>query len=199
MLLFNGEYDQALLEFESALVQASDAETQASALTGLGRTHFKMGNTTAAIQALTTVTENYQATGAYPTALFVLGQVYQAEQRHTEAASAFQAYLDARPGVLTAYVQELRGDALTAAGDLNGALAAYEAAFSSDQLADPVFMAVKAGQTYAALGDHESALRTFMGVLNSTTNDFIKAQVNYLAGQEYLALGMTEQAFARFQ
>ncbi len=199
VLLFNGEYDQALLEFESALVQAVDAETQASALTGLGRTHFQMGNTSAAIQALTTVTENYQATGAYPTALFVLGQVYQAEQRHTEAADVFQTYLDARPGVLDAYVQELRGDALTAAGDLNGALAAYEAAFRSDQLTDPVFLAVKVGQTYVTLGNHESALRTFMGVLNSTDNDFIKAQMNYLAGQEYLALGMTEQAFARFQ
>ncbi len=199
LLLFNGEYDLALLEYESALVQATDAETQASALTGIGRTHFQMANTTAAIQALTTVTENYQSTGAYPIALFILGQVYQAEQRHTEAAITFQAYLDARPGVLTAYVQELKGDALTAAGDLNGALAAYEIAFRSDQLTDPVFLAVKVGQTYVTLGDHESALRTFMGVLNSTENDFIKAQMNYLAGQEYLALGMPEQAFARFQ
>lgn len=199
VLLFNGEYDQALLEYESALVQAADAETQASALTGLGRTYFQMGNTTATIQALTTVTENYQDTGAYPTALFVLGQVYQVEQRHAEAAAVYQAYLDAKPGVLSAYVQELRGDALTAAGDLQGALAAYEAAFRSDQLTDPVFLAVKVGQTYVTLGDHESALRTFMGILNSTGNDFIKAQMNYLAGQEYLALGMTEQAFARFQ
>ena len=199
MLLFNGEYDLALLDYESALVQATDAETQASALTGIGRTHFQMGNTAAAIQALTTVTENYQSTGAYPIALFVLGQVYQEEQRHAEAAAVYQTFLDTRPGVLDAYVQELRGDALTAAGDLNGALTAYEAAFRSDQLSDPVFLAVKVGQTYVTLGDHESALRTFMGILNSTENDFIKAQMNYLAGQEYLALGMSEQAFARFQ
>jgi soluble lytic murein transglycosylase len=198
-LLFSGQYDEALQEYTLAFSQATDAETQAAALTGIGHSQYLKKDYTAAIQALTTVTENYQATAVYPTALFLLGEVFLAQLRNAEAAATFQQYLDAKPGVLNAYVQELRGDALTAAGDLNGALAAYEAAFASDQISDPVFQAVKVGQTYVTMGDHENALRTFMGILNSTNNDYIKAQMNYLAGQEYLALGMTEQAFARFQ
>lgn len=198
-LLFSGEYALALQEYQTALTLATDAETQASALTGSGRSHFLMGDATSAIQALTTVTENYQNTGIYPVALFLLGQVYQSQNRHTEAASMYQEYLTNRPGVLDAYIQDLRGDELTAAGDLEGALSAYDAAFRAEQISDPVFSAVKVGQTYVTLGNHEAALRTFMSILNSTGNDFIKAQMNYLAGQEYLALGLTEQAFARFQ
>lgn len=198
-LFYIGDYQKAFAAYEEALHQGQDIDTQAAALTGMGKAQYFLGEYTGAGQALSTVTENYQTTSSYPAALLLLAKSYQEEKRYQEAAGLFQQYLDARPNVIDAYLYNQIGESLTAAGDLPGALAAYEAAFASPQLLDSVFMAVKVGLTYVTMGEHENALRTFMAILNSTQNDFIKAQVNYLAGQEYLAMGMPEQAFARFQ
>ncbi len=197
--IFVGDYQRAIQENQTALDAATDSATQAAAMYGIGRAHYLAGEQQAAIQALSTVTQNYTGSDILPDAYFILGESYFDLSNFTQAAQAYEKYLELRPGVIDAYVQELRGDALMKAGDSETAVQAYEAAAQAPQLTDPDFMRIKAGQAYATSGDNDNAIRRFMAVLDATGNDYLKAQADFLAGQTYLSMKMPDQAYARFQ
>ncbi|NMB90450.1 MAG: transglycosylase SLT domain-containing protein, partial [Chloroflexi bacterium] len=198
-LLFSGDYDQAYTEYQNTLNNTSDREIQAAALVGMARVNYLKGNYTAALQAALTVTSNFTDTAAYAGAAFVLGQSYTALENYSEAANAYQLYLVAHPGVIDAYANEMRGDALMAARQYTEALGAYMAAIQAPKLENAERLSVKVGQTYSAMGDYDSAIRTFMALYETTGDDYMKAQANLLAGQAYLAISEPEQAYARFQ
>ncbi|MEJ5201973.1 MAG: tetratricopeptide repeat protein, partial [Anaerolineales bacterium] len=197
--MFEGDYARALQEFELVRSASPDANIRAAALLGIGRAHYESGNCTASIQILTELLNTYPDSYWIANAQFFLGECYRTQQRWSEAAQAYAAYLHLRPGFLDAYVQELRGDALAAAGSFSDAIQAYQAAAEAPQLTDPVNTHIKIAKTYAAMGDHENAIRKLLAIYEATSNDYVKATVNLLAGQSYLAMGLPEQAYARFQ
>ncbi len=197
--IFEGDYARALQEFELVRSASPDANIRAAALLGIGRAHYESGNCTASIQILTELLNTYPDSYWIANAQFFLGECYRTQQRWSEAAQAYAAYLHLRPGFLDAYVQELRGDALAAAGSFSDAIQAYQAATEAPQLTDPVNTHIKIAKTYAAMGDHENAIRKLLAIYEATSNDYVKATVNLLAGQSYLAMGLPEQAYARFQ
>ncbi len=196
--LFNGDYDIARREYASALEQALDPDVNAEALWGLGRTAF-------AARDLRSATKHFQLLIAeHPThqraaqAHLLLAKVYEQQNRPLDAAAAYANYLAARPGVLDSYVLEWRGDALFAAGDYVAALSAYQAAADAPRLDAGIELRIKIGQTRVALGDYAGALAQY-DALAQVGNDFIKAQIDYLAGSAYKFLGQPEQAYARFR
>ncbi len=198
--IFVGDYERAIQENQAALASATDSDTQAAAQYGIGRARYLAGQQQTAIQALSTVTENYPDSEILPDAYFILGECYFDLANYAQAAQAYEKYLELRPGVLDAYVQELRGDALMQAGNSAAAVQAYEAAAQAPQLSDPGYTLIKAGQAYTAQGDYDNAIRKFMGVYDTTNNDYLKAQADFLAGHVYLLyMGLPEQAYARFQ
>ncbi len=197
--IFVGDYERAIQENQTALDAATDSDTQAAALYGIGRARYLAGQQQSAIQALSTVSENYPVSEILPDAYFILGECYYDLENYAMAAQAYEKYLQLHPGVIDAYVQELRGDALMKANDPETAVQAYEAAAAAPQLGDSNFLILKVGQAYAAQGDNDNAIRKFMGVLTSTDNDYLKAQADFLAGQTYLDMQLPEQAYARFQ
>ncbi len=198
--IFVGDYERAIQENQTALEAAGDSDTQAAALYGIGRARYLAGEQQTAVQALSTVTENYPDSELLPDAYFILGECYYDLENYDQAAQAYGKYLELRPGVIDAYVQELRGDALMAANDPEQAVQAYAAAAQASQLTDPNFTVIKMGKAYAAMGDFDNAIRKFMGVYDDTDNDYLKAQTDFLAGQVYLLnMDMPEQAYARFQ
>lgn len=197
--LFEGDYARALQEFELVRSSSTDSNIRAAALLGIGRAHYESGNCTTAIQILNELLNTYPESYWVANAQFFLGECYSIQQRWNEAAQAYAAYLHLRPGFLDAYVQELRGDALFASGSFADAIQAYQASADAPQLTDPVQTHIKIAKTYAAMGDHENAIRKLLAIYEATSNDYVKATVNLLAGQSYLALGLPEQAYARFQ
>lgn len=199
LFLFEGNSDKALVEFQTAYDGATDDETRAAALLGIGRAHYIMSRYDQAAAFFERIVNEYSDTASMPLAQFFRGQVFFKKQNYAQAAEAYGQYLNFRPGFLDAYIQDLRGDALSYAGDHNGAIAAYQASIQAPRLNDPTYLEVKIGKEFAAMGDHAGAVRKFLEIYEATGNDYIKAQVNLLAGQSYLAMGIPEQAHARFQ
>jgi soluble lytic murein transglycosylase len=198
-LMLHGDYDGARQEFDLALNQAADSETQAASLLGIGRLQLLQKQYTLATQSFLTVIQNYPDSQQIAKTQFFLGQSYAAMNNHSVAADAFGQYLALRPGVIDAYVQELRGNSLLAAGQYTDAIAAYEAAAAAPRRSDPTPLKFKIAQAYSNLGEYEKSISRYWEIYQSTTNDFTKAQSNFLLGQAYLAIGLPEQAYARFQ
>ena len=118
--------------------------------------------------------------------------------RYTEAADAFANFLTVTPGVLDAFINERRGDALTAAGDNRAALSAYTNAVQSPRLATNFLLELKLAQTYVLVGDYTTAQVVYEDIYTRTDSQHIKAQVDYALGQMYANNGQDEQATAAY-
>lgn len=189
---FNGDWDKALFEYSFALQANDDPQLQAAALLGLGHTYNAIGNHGAALDSLRNLIDNYAGSIYQANAYFALGETYSGLQRYSEAAAAYQQYLTLRPGVVDHYAQSRMGDALYAAGGYQGAINAYLSALQAPRLSDGLDIQVRIGNAYAELGDHSTALVTYQDVYARTSNDFVKAQMDYLIGQTYVILGQPD-------
>ena len=198
-LLFIGDYEAAAAEFQQAFDSTSDDETRSAALTGLGQAYHLSGNCGKAEPVLDRVAQEYNATAAFPRAMFFRAECRLSNGDPSIAADALAAAVAARPTPIDSYLNERLGSALMDAGRFSEAANAYAAALGSYPYGDPSYLSLLSGQAIAATGDHINAVRTFMAVYEASSNEYIRAQANYLAGRSYLALGIPEQAYARFQ
>ena len=108
--LFNGDYLQAEIQFQSALDASNDPEVTAAALWGLGRVESHGGNKAKALSDLKTLAENFPDTDNAARAYYVLGTIYSELGRYSEAVEAYTNYLEKRPDILEYYVQDILGD-----------------------------------------------------------------------------------------
>ncbi len=95
-----------------------------------------------------------QVAGAH----FLMAQSLSRQERYSEAAQAYLNYLALRPGQIDAYVLDLRGDALFAAGDYSGAKNDYQAALGAASMLDEIQLRLKLARAYAISGDAPTAL-----------------------------------------
>lgn len=195
---FDGDYVQAQSEYQIALSGATEAATQAAALWGLGRVEYAAGNNAKSLQDLWNLANGFPGTVNANRAYFLIGKIYLMLERYTEAAQAFSVYLALRPNFLDAYAQEDRGDAYAAAENYSDAIAAYDAALAAPHIGDNTSLEIKIARTYASSGDFATALSNYEAIATTTTNDYVKAQMDLLSGQAYLAMGQTDQAHERF-
>ncbi len=196
--IFNGDYDTALVEYQSAFDNSNSPEVRAAALWGLGRVEYAIKNNGAALETLWQLSSQYPNSPNAVRAYFLLGEIYQALGRNEEAAKAFTVYLALRPGIIDAYAQERRGDAYTAAGNDTEAITAYKAALADPGIEDSSAVEVKIAQGEVRLGDTTTALGIFDSIYAASSNDYLKAQLDLLSGQIYLSLGQPDQAYQRF-
>ena len=196
--LFQGDYDQAQIEFENAL-NDQDPETQAAAIVGLGRVAYLKNNYPSAIQYLNSVIDRYPQTAAAASAYFFLGKCYEALQDPSTAAEAYRMYLTIKPGVLDVFMLEKLGDTYYAAGNYQQALTSYQAAIEATSYGGSDTQKLKTAKCYLALEDYENAINQLWGLYNTTQNDYTKAQLNYLLGEAYFQLDKPDEAYARFQ
>jgi peptidoglycan lytic transglycosylase len=197
--LLNGDFDRARDEFRIALEGASDDNTRAAALWGTGRVEYQDENYAGALEPLRLLVELYPNAQQAPWAYFLLGETYDALQRYSEAANAYKTYVNLRPGRIDSYAQEKLGDSYAASGDNPNALAAYQAALKSPQLGDTINLQKKIAQMYIALGSSQQALDIYDQIFQSNSNDYVKAQMDLLSGQAYLARGEANPAYEKFQ
>jgi soluble lytic murein transglycosylase len=197
--LFYGDYERAVSDFQAAQQASTDPALQIAAQLGIGRALAEAGNPKAAVETLTAFIQNNPDSNELPYAYFTLAQAYMSLERYSEAAEAYFNYLANRPGVVDAYILELRGDALRLAGDNPGAINDYRAAISSPSTLNPLLIEIKIGQAYLAIGDYANALQMFADVYNQASTDFTRAQMDVLMAQAYIGLGQADQAYAAYQ
>ena len=196
--LFYGDYELAREQYLAALNDATDRAVQAAALWGLGRTELADSRFQPAIDALTRLTTEQPESTYSARAPFLMARAYYGLNQFQQSADAYNTYLSHIPGVLDGYVQEYRGDALTEAQDHGGARNAYEAALSASRLDDGLDLQIKIAQSRASFGDFAGALTLYDQISASSTDDFVKAQMDYLAGNAHTSLGQTAEAQARY-
>ncbi|MBL0345535.1 tetratricopeptide repeat protein [Candidatus Villigracilis affinis] len=197
--LFNGDYENALIHYKTALTDSPDPLVQAAAKWGEARVYFaeeRYEETLASTQALIT---GFPQSINLGQAYFLQGLANYRLGNYQAAADAWQSYLVVRPGHLDAYVQELRGDALYGALDYPSALSAYTAAIQAPALGDDITLDLKVASTQVSMGDYNSALALYDGIAARAPNDYIKAQVAYESGLAYQAIGQSEEALNRFR
>ncbi|MEN6482341.1 MAG: transglycosylase SLT domain-containing protein, partial [Anaerolineaceae bacterium] len=199
LLIINGDYDQAMTDYQNAYNQSDDADIKTQALLGIGRTQYLSGDCNSAITTLNSIPQEDASDETLADANFFLAECLFQKDAFQESATAFENFLKYRPGIIDDVIYEKQGDALMAAGNPQAAIIAYQSALQSVGSKDPTSIETKIGNAYSAAFDYINAVRQFMAIYDSTTNEYTKAQMDLLAGQAYLNLGIPDQAYARFQ
>lgn len=198
LAFFYGDWEGALDEYQRVLTESQDDELRAAATLGVGRTYTAMENYSQARLTLEGLLEAFPNAEARAGAYYTLASVYAEFNDPQSAAGAYQNYLELRPGTIDSYVQEMRGDQLLAASDYDGAIAGYEAGLAASRQGDTSILNVKIGNTHFGAGDFEAAIAAYQSILDTTTNDYLKADMDLLIGRAYLALEQTEQAYSYY-
>ncbi len=196
--LFLGDFELARRQFQDAQAQAADDDTRAAAGVGIGRTLFLERNYPTAINQFVSVIQTYPASPHLADAWYWLAEAYSLQQLYRESADAYAKYLELRPGLIDGTIQEWRGDALLAAGDGLAAAEAFGKALNDPPPGDPVWLRIKQARAFAAGFDYTQAVTLYLDIYQTSSDDYARAQVDFLLGQTYLLLGETEQAYARF-
>jgi len=197
--LFNGDFDLALLNYQVVLQDSPDPLVRASAKWGEAKIYYAQGRYNETLTALQTLINEYPQTPQHPQAYFLQGFVYYKLENYPAAADSWQTYLVLRPGILDAYVQELRGDALFNAKDYAGALASYTTAITAPSLGDDTTLDLKVASAQTQLGNYEDAIALYDGIIGRASSDYIKAQALYEAGLVNQTQGQTAEALERFR
>ncbi|MEW6401927.1 MAG: tetratricopeptide repeat protein [Chloroflexota bacterium] len=195
----NGDYPAALIHFQTAYRDSSDPVLRAAAKWGEARVYYAQGLYPETLTAIQTLLTEFPESAQVGRAYFIQGLANYNLERYNEAAASWQSYLNVRPGYLDAYTHELRGDALFLALNHSDALTAYTAALQAPRLDDGIFVDLKIADTRAKLGDSETALAVYDGIIARAQDGAIAAQAAYEAGALYQALGRSEEAYAKFQ
>lgn len=195
LAFFYGDWERALMEYQRALEESEDAELRSAALLGMGRSYLEMGEAAAASQALNTLLALYAEGAQAAGASFALARALEAQGNAEAAAVAYASYLELGPGVIDAYVQEWRGDALVEAGDYAGAISAYQAALAEARLSGGESVESKIGDVHFLAGDYQAAILAYQSIYLSTGNDYVKAQMDLNMGRAYMALEQPAQAY----
>lgn len=193
-VLLNGDWEGAKSEYQAVLENSTDAAAGHAAILGLGRVAYLEGDYEKARRLLEGLIVEAGDSSLLADGYFLLGETLMALEKYSEAAQAYDGYLSQRPEVIDSYVQELRGDALSAAGDYLAAIQAYQASSHAPHLADDLEIEVKLANTYELSGDLPTAIVAYQDVYERTPNDYIKAHLDLLLGQAFNSLGETEKA-----
>jgi soluble lytic murein transglycosylase len=193
--LFYGDWERAFAEFGEALETSPDEEVRYAARLGTARTNFLSGELVEAQAILEKMQSGESFLPLQAEVNFLLAQTYQAQENYHAAADAYARYLELRPGVIDSHVNELRGDALFAAGDYPAAITAYQAALGAHRLDTSLDIEFKMAQAYDLSGELATALVAYQDIYSRTANDFMRAQLDYLLAQIYFSTGETELAY----
>jgi soluble lytic murein transglycosylase len=196
---FIGDWDLALNEYAQALDQTAENEVKAAAMLGLGRTYLRTGQTQAALDTVNNAIAAYPGTNSLADLYFVQGEIFEILDRPAEAADAFLRYQQLRPGLIDAAIYERIGDNLTAAQNYQPAIDAYLLAIQSPALSDTLYLNLRIGSAYLALGDLQTAYVTYEDVFNRTSNDFQKAEARRQMAEILITQGASQEAYPIYQ
>ncbi|PKO06826.1 MAG: hypothetical protein CVU41_04185 [Chloroflexi bacterium HGW-Chloroflexi-3] len=197
---FEGDYQSAIIELQQAKANASEINLKAAADIRLAQIYisesrFSEANNLISIYLEDETIDNELKARAH----YFYGLSQDNLNNPVESARGYLGYSQLLPGKLDTFMLEKAGDVFYRSNLLDDALTYYNIALESSQTQDTSNIKIKVGRIYAAQLDYTNAIRIFMEVHDASPNEYVRAQMNLLAGQSYLALGLPEQAYARFQ
>ncbi|HLE05618.1 MAG TPA: tetratricopeptide repeat protein, partial [Anaerolineales bacterium] len=196
--LFNGDWDQAYVEFSRRLEQAGGPEEIAEALYGRGEALLQSGLYAGAQVEFSELIERFPTSDRSSRARLLRAQALLGLGQLELSAMDYAAYLEQRPGVLDAYVQEWLADALRLAGKPLEAVGHYQNAIAAPRITDVLPLLVKIGRCYLEASELELALTQFDSISAQTTDPGTRASMNLLAGETLEGLGDFEGAVSRY-
>jgi soluble lytic murein transglycosylase len=196
--LFNGDWDQAYVEFSGQLEQAGGPEQIAGALYGRGEALLRSGLYAGAQVEFSELIERFPTSERSAQARLLRAQALLGQGQSGQSATDYAAYLEQRPGVLDAYVEEWLADALRLAGQPLEAVAHYQNAIAAPRITDALPLLVKIGRCYLEAGELDLALTQFDSISAQTTDPGTRASMNLLAGESLEGLGDFEGAVSRY-
>ena len=197
--LFYGDYQLARQEYQKAISASNnDDQVRASALWGLGRVEYLSGYFDQSLVYINQLISDFPDSRYTKSGYFLLGQTYDALQRYSEAAISYSGYLSANPGVIDAYIQEFRGNSLENSGNYSDALTAFQASLNSQRIGETFQLEIKIARMNTAIGDISTSLSIYENIATRTSDDYLKAQMDFLIGQTYLNQGQADQAYPYF-
>lgn len=195
--LFVGDEEGALLAFRTALSAAPDEETAVQALMGLAQAHLQSGAYADAVATLQDLLARFPGAPSAHQAHFLLAEALMRLADPSTAAVHYRAYLDGETAI-GPYVQEWLGDALYAAGDYEGAAAAFQAALEgAPDLSFAVGMREKLALVHVAQEDYDAALSEYDAILAQARIPEYRARILHQAAQTLLLAGRREEGQAR--
>ena len=196
--LFNGDWETALTEYEQAYKNSNDAEIKAAALLGSARARWMSRNLYETNRTLENLIKDYPFFSQRAQAYFLLARLREAQKRYAEAAEAYTKYLELKPGLIDAYILDLRGDAQYAAAQYSAAAQDYQSALESTSRLDGVFLRMKMARAYSLAGDYPTALTIYDDVQTRASDDNTRALAYLRKGEIYAQLGQSDQANAAY-
>lgn len=197
--LLMGDTQRARQEYQSAALATGDPEIQAAALVGIARSYFEERNYQQTIENLLALINEHPANHSLANGYYFLAEAYLASGENQKAAEAYQKYLELKPGILDDLIAEKAAEAWMAAGEYEKAIQLFQKAIEASGSQDTARLKIRIGQAFEQMNDQEAAIRQYLDAYQSTSNEYYKAQANFLAGKAYQILGFPEQAYARFQ
>ena len=192
--LFNGDWESALNEYQTARNASQDPLIQSAALLGIGHSQLLAGNYYEAVNVLENLLQEYPDSPQQAMAYFLLGQAYEKQEHFLQAADKYLNYLVNNPGIIDAYLLDLRGDALFSAGNYAEAASDYQAASNSPSTLDEILLQMKMARSYALSGDSAAAISIYDDLSFKTTNENTLSLISLRKGQAYLSLGREDLA-----
>ncbi len=196
--IFNGDWDTALTEYQTALNANPDPEIQSAARLGIGRVYFQEGDYLKAQATLEDLIIRYPASPHLSTTYFYLAETYSTLQDYLKAAETYQDYLDLGPSPIDGYIYELQGDALFAGEDYLGAIQTYQRAMLAGRISPDLELDIKIAQSYDLAGDYATAAVGYQDIYQRSSNDYTKARMDLLMGQAYTNLGEIDLAYEAY-
>ena len=91
-------------------------------------------------------------------------------ERYDEALTAYDTYLQYRPGLIDSHIYTLKGDIYYLLGNYAQALANYQEAYRADPNGGSEALAVQVAVAYEINGDQETALALYQDIYNTSEN-----------------------------
>lgn len=194
-----GDFSQGLIEFQAAISSNSNPDIKSAAVWGMAEISFLESNYPLALDYLRSLTQDYPLNEDVIHGWFLLGETYFSLDRMQEAVQAYQTYLKYRPGLLDDYVYKKIGDAFSSLDDQNSARLAYQSSESASTNVDTTQLQILIANTYLNSGDPEKALTYFDEIYSKTSDDYVKAQMDLLAGKALIAAGKIDDGYDRWR
>jgi soluble lytic murein transglycosylase len=195
--LFIGDSEGAILAFQAALDAAPEADTAADALFGLGRALLQDGAYLSAVETFDRLVARFPTSALVHPAHFLLAEALSGSGEPLEAAAHYSTYLEGGTDI-AAYVSAWIGDARYAAGDTEGAVAAYQAALAEPpDLSFEVSVRELLALAHVALLEYDQALAQYEAILAQAEIPAYRALIAHQAAQTLLLAGRTEEGHQR--